>query len=305
MQAYNLITVLGHTAGGKTTFASHLAHRLGSEIISADSRQVYKGMDIGTGKDLADYQIAGKKIPYHLIDICEAGERYNVYEYQKDFIRVFNRLEKEQKMPILCGGTGLYIDAVINNYRLIQVPVNQKLRDELEKKTLEELSQILANEKQLHNTSDTDTKKRAIRAIEIARHYQKHPEIDRSYPEIRPLILGIKFDRNSRRRRISQRLRERLDEGMIEEVENLLKQGVSHETLVYYGLEYKFISLHLSGDLSYQVMFKKLETAIHQFAKRQMTWYRRMEKQGKKIHWLDGYMPLNEKLSKAISLLNQ
>ena len=305
MQAYNLITVLGHTAGGKTTFASHLAHRLGSEIISADSRQVYKGMDIGTGKDLADYQIAGKKIPYHLIDICEAGERYNVYEYQKDFIRVFNRLEKEQKMPILCGGTGLYIDAVINNYRLIQVPVNQKLRDELEEKTLEELSQILANEKQLHNTSDTDTKKRAIRAIEIARHYQKHPEIDRSYPEIRPLILGIKFDRNSRRRRISQRLRERLDEGMIEEVENLLKQGVSHETLVYYGLEYKFISLHLSGDLSYQVMFKKLETAIHQFAKRQMTWYRRMEKQGKKIHWLDGYMPLNEKLSKAISLLNQ
>jgi len=305
MQAYNLITVLGHTAGGKTTFASHLAHRLGSEIISADSRQVYKGMDIGTGKDLADYQIAGKKIPYHLIDICEAGERYNVYEYQKDFIRVFNRLEKEQKMPILCGGTGLYIDAVINNYRLIQVSVNQNLRDELEKKTLEELSQILANEKQLHNTSDTDTKKRAIRAIEIARHYQKHPEIDRSYPEIRPLILGIKFDRNSRRRRISQRLRERLDEGMIEEVENLLKQGVSHETLVYYGLEYKFISLHLSGDLSYQVMFKKLETAIHQFAKRQMTWYRRMEKQGKKIHWLDGYMPLNEKLSKAISLLNQ
>ena len=291
-----MVTILGATASGKTAVAAHLAKSINGEIISADSRQVYRGMDIGTGKDLSDYIIDGELVPYHLIDIAEAGYQYNVFEYQRDFLKVFEKVQKRGKLPVLCGGTGLYIEAVLKGYKLIQVPVNEQRRKELQALSLEELTEILAAFKALHNTSDIENKKRAVRAIEIEEYYQNHPEIDLSFPEINSLIVGVKFDRDSRRRRITSRLKDRLENGMIEEVEKLLAGGLSPESLTYYGLEYKFLTQYVTGVITYDEMFRSLNTAIHQFSKRQMTWFRKMEREGFLIHWLDGYLPLPEKI---------
>jgi tRNA dimethylallyltransferase len=274
---------------------------LNGEIISADSRQVYRGMDLGTGKDYADYIVDGQNIPYHLIDIVDAGYEYNVYEYQKDFLRVFGEITAREKLPVICGGSGLYLEAILKNYKLIKVPVNESLRESLDDKLLGELTQILRSYKNyLHNQTDTESSKRAIRAIEIEEYYLTHPEIDTGMPEIRSLVVGVKFDRDSRRKRITSRLKQRLKEGMLDEVQRLLDSGLTPEQLTYYGLEYKYMTLHLTGQLTYQQMFDGLNVAIHQFAKRQMTWFRKMENQGIDIHWLDGYMPLDEKIERIL-----
>ena len=293
----NLLVILGPTASGKTSLAAHWASRNNGEIISADSRQVYRGMIIGTGKDYADYVVEGKSLPYHCIDIVDAGDQYNVYEYQKDFLRAYNGILGRGKIPVLCGGSGMYIEAAINGYRLIQTPVNDHLRRELETKTDGELEALLASLKTLHNRSDTDTRKRMIRAIEIAVYQSEHhPPESNDYPEIQPLLVGIHYDRESRRQRITQRLRQRLDEGMIDEAQSLLDKGLTSEQLEYYGLEYKFLAKYLSHELDDTQMFEQLNTAIHRFAKRQMTWFRRMERNGATIRWMDGYLPLEEKL---------
>jgi tRNA dimethylallyltransferase len=302
---YNLITILGPTATGKTTFASQLALKLKGEIISADSRQVYTKMDIGTGKDIDDYTIENTKIPFHLIDIKEPGYQYNVYEYQSDFLNAYKEIQERHNQAILCGGTGMYIEAVLKGYKLINVPVDEDLKEKLNKKTLEELAIILKEYRPVHNISDTENKKRAIRAIEIETYYAKHPEIDFSFPKFNYFILGIKFDRNSVRRRITERLKQRLDEGMVDEVKQLLDSGLKPEQLIYYGLEYKYLTEYIIGDISFDFMFEKLNIAIHQFSKRQMTWFRRMEKNGMKIHWLDGYMPTEEKIERAMILMNK
>ncbi|MFW5774494.1 MAG: tRNA (adenosine(37)-N6)-dimethylallyltransferase MiaA, partial [Tangfeifania sp.] len=303
-QKYNLITVLGPTATGKTGLAANLAAKIDGEIISADSRQVYRGMDLGTGKDYDDYIVDGREIPSHLVDIEEPGVHYNVYRFQADFIRVFEEIQSRGKFPVLCGGSGLYLEAVLKNYKLIQVPPNKKLRKELEGKSLEELTQILKDLKpELHNKTDVETDRRAVRAIEIEMYYRKNPEIDTSMPEIRSLNIGVKFDRETRRQRITERLKQRLDEGMLDEVQKLLDSGLTPEQLIYYGLEYKYLTLHLTGELSYDEMFRQLETAIHQFAKRQMTWFRGMEKRGTKIHWIDGHLDMDEKVGKIVELL--
>ncbi|MDD3431739.1 MAG: tRNA (adenosine(37)-N6)-dimethylallyltransferase MiaA [Bacteroidales bacterium] len=283
----NLLVILGPTASGKTKFAVGMARELNAEIISADSRQVYRGMDIGTGKDLSEYTLSdGQTIPYHLIDICPAGSRYNLFEYQRDFARAWQDISSRNKLPILCGGSGLYIEAVLKGYTLPAVPENPALRASLQGKSLAELSSILAGYKNLHNTSDTDTPKRALRAIEIAEYLAVHPEIESDLPALQPYIIGLEVERQERRRRISQRLQSRLDQGMIEEVRALLESGIEPESLIYYGLEYKFLTLHVLGKLSYDEMYRQLETAIHQFAKRQMTWFRGMERRGLRIHWI-------------------
>ena len=305
MKKINLITVTGPTAGGKTKFAAHLAKSLDSEIISADSRQVYKEMNLGTGKDYEDYVINGIQIPYHLIDIHEPGYKYNVYEFQQDFIKAFEEISLRNKIPVLTGGTGMYIDAVTKGYKLVNVPINERLRTNLDKKDLEELVVILKSLKpELHNKTDITNKKRTIRAIEIATYYESNEQIDTYFPEVRQLILGVKYDRDSRRKRISDRLRLRLQSGMIDEVEQLLKK-VSAEDLIFYGLEYKFITQFLIGSLTKDEMTKRLETAIHQFAKRQMTWFRKMEREGTKIYWIDGHMPLEDKLNRAKIILSK
>lgn len=305
MNKINLITVTGPTASGKTGFAAHLALLLNSEIISADSRQVYKQMDIGTGKDIEEYTIEKHQIPYHLIDIREPGYKYNVFEFQHDFIRIFEEISLRKRMPMLVGGTGMYIEAVTKGYKLIHVPVNETLRTVLELKDLTQLvDQLKTLNPELHNTTDIKHKKRTIRAIEIASYYQTHEEIDNHFPKINQLIFGVKYGRESRRRRISERLKARLESGMIEEVEQLLKK-VSSEDLIFYGLEYKFITQYLTSKLSKKEMHDKLEIAIHQFAKRQMTWFRKMEREGTKIHWLDGHMPMEEKLKRAKTILQQ
>ncbi len=296
MESYNLITILGPTASGKTSVAAQLALQINGEIISADSRQVYRGMDIGTGKDLADYTINGTTIPYHLIDIVDAGYEYNVFEYQRDFIRVFEKIVSRNKFPLVCGGSGMYIEAVLKGYKLINVPVNESLREKLRGKSLSELTKILKGYKNVHNNSDIETSKRAIRAIEIEEYYRTNPAIDTRFPEINSLIVGIKFDREIRRQRITQRLKQRLDSGMVDEVKALLEKGISPESLIYYGLEYKFLTQYVIGEIGYDEMFHQLEIAIHQFAKRQMTWFRHMEKNGSQIHWLDGNMPSEEKI---------
>ena len=304
MKDYNLITILGTTATGKTTLACALANEIDSEIISADSRQVYRGMTIGTGKDLDDYLINGKQIPYHLIDIVDAGYKYNVFEFQRDFLSAFQTISQKNKIPILCGGTGLYIEAVLKGYKMIEVPTNQSLREHLESKTLEELTQILSTYKTLHNRTDVDTIKRAIRAIEIADYYSNHTEENTYYPPINSLIIGIDISRDERRKRITDRLKKRFDEGMIDEVKNLLQKGISPEDLIYYGLEYKFITNFILGKLTYSELFSQLEIAIHQFAKRQMTWFRGMERRGFTIHWLDATLPMEEKVEQIIKLIN-
>lgn len=302
----DILVVLGPTASGKTAFAARLAYEFGAEVISADSRQVYREMNIGTGKDYGDYKVGDRYIPYHLVDIAEPGTRYNVYEYQKDFLKVYEDLKSRDILPVLCGGSGLYIEAVLKGYKLIHVPPDPELRKSLYEKPLTELKDILLSYRQnLHNTSDLTSVKRAVRAIEIAKYYSEHPEIDFDYPEIKPFIFGIAFDRPVQRQRITERLRERLEEGMIEEVEHLMKNGLSGSDLEYYGLEYKYVVKYLTGELSYPQMFEQLNTAIHQFAKRQMTWFRRMERNGVKIHWIDGNLPLEEKMKQAKELLDR
>ncbi len=305
MNNIDLITVLGPTATGKTTFATHLALLLNAEIISADSRQVYKGMDIGTGKDLKDFNIDGALIPYHLIDIVDAGEKYNVFEFQSDFLKAYQDIKKRESFPIICGGTGMYIEAVLKGYKLINVPIDEELRLKLEKYNLEELSDMLAKIKTQHNNSDVDTKKRAIRAIEIETYYKNNSDIDFDYPTIKPLIFGIKFERSVVKERITERLKQRLREGMSDEAQQLLDSGIPAETLTYYGLEYKYLTLFLTKQLSYNEMFKQLNIAIHQFSKRQMTWFRKMERSGFKIHWIDGELSTEEKLNSTFQIIQK
>jgi tRNA dimethylallyltransferase len=302
---YNLIVILGPTASGKTRFAAHLADRIDGEIISADSRQLYKRMDIGTGKDLVDFQINGRQVPYHLIDIFEPGYKCNVFEYQKEFIKAFDSIIARNKLPILCGGTGLYIEAVTKGYTLIAVPVNEALREELQDKSLPELEQILSTYKKLHNKTDTDTIKRAIRAIEIEEFYRNNPRNELELPTINPLYVGVEIDRETRRDRISVRLKKRLDEGLIEEVEMLIKSGITPDDLIYYGLEYKYITMYLTGKLGYTEMCSLLNVAIHQFAKRQMTWFRKMEREGTLIHWIDGKLNTDKFTDAALDLLDR
>jgi tRNA dimethylallyltransferase len=301
---YDMLTILGPTASGKTAFAVQLAKELEAEIISADSRQIYRRMDIGTGKDLSDYQIEGKNIPYHLIDIADAGYKYNLFEYQRDFKNVYEDLRRRSVFPILCGGTGLYLESVLKGYKMMPVPQNDELRESLSGKTLEELTQILSTYKTLHNTTDVDTAKRAIRAIEIQEYYKTHPQEFVEFPEINSLIVGVDISRELRRERISQRLRARLDEGMVQEVRDILASGVSPEDMIYYGLEYKYLTLYIIGKMSYESMVSELEIAIHQFAKRQMTWFRGMERRGFKIHWIDYELKMSEKVEQVLSLLN-
>ena len=285
-KSYDLITVLGPTASGKTRFAVQLADRLGAEIISGDSRQVYRRMDLGTGKDLGDYRIGGRSVPYHLIDIVEPGTKYNVFEYQRDFLEAYNDIHQRGRKAVLCGGTGLYIESVLRAYRLSPVPQNPELRERLADKSLEELTALLATYKSLHNTTDVDTAQRAIRAIEIEEYYRQTPLDRRPFPKIESLTLGVDVSREVRRERISQRLRKRLDEGMCGEVERLLAEGIKPEDLIYYGLEYKYVTLYVTGQITFDEMAQQLEIAIHQFAKRQMTWFRGMERRGTPILWI-------------------
>lgn len=301
---YNLITILGPTASGKTPLAAALADKLQTEIISADSRQVYRRMDLGTGKDLADYAVNGHAIPFHLIDIVEPGTKYNVFEYQRDFLKAYQEVAEKGKLPILCGGTGMYLESVLKGYRLLPVPENPALRASLEGKSLEELTALLASYKKLHNSTDVDTPKRAIRAIEIEEYYKQQPVEHREFPQLNSLIIGVDIDRELRREKITRRLKQRLEEGMIDEVRNLLAEGIAPEDLIYYGLEYKYLTLHATGQLTFEEMFLQLETAIHQFAKRQMTWFRGMERRGFTIHWLDATLPTEEKVEKIEQLLN-
>ena len=296
-----MITILGPTASGKTPVAARLAVEFDGEVISADSRQVYRRMDIGTGKDLADYVFDDNLIPYHLIDIREPGTKYNLFEYQQDFFDAYQDIRSRGKVPILCGGTGLYIEAVLKGYHLSPVPQNQELRNRLEGKTLAELTQMLTELKQktgsnMHNTTDVDSCQRAIRAIEIETYNIEHPTPRRELPPVDSIIIGIDIDRELRREKITRRLKARLDEGMVDEVKALLEEGISPEDLIYYGLEYKFVTEYLIGQTSYDEMFTRLEIAIHQFAKRQMTWFRGMERRVFKIHWIDATLPMDEKI---------
>ncbi len=305
-----LITILGPTASGKTPLAAALAKEVDGEIISADSRQVYRRMDIGTGKDLADYHMVGHSvadIAYHLIDICEPGTKYNLFQYQQDFYDAYQDIRARGKQPILCGGTGLYIEAVLKGYKLSPVPQNQALRDSLEGKSLDELTKLLIDLKEkngsnMHNKTDVDSCQRAIRAIEIETYNLEHPTPCRELPPVDSLIIGVNIDREERRKKITRRLKARLDEGMIDEVKGLLAEGIAPDDLIYYGLEYKFVTEYLIGKLSYEEMFQRLEIAIHQFAKRQMTWFRGMERRGFMIHWIDAMLPMEEKVKKIIEI---
>ena len=300
----DIVTILGPTASGKTTLAAHLAAELGNaEIISADSRQVYKGMDIGTGKDLADYQVNGRLIPYHLIDIADAGEKYNLFQYQQDFWHTYYNIIGREHLPILCGGTGLYIESVLKSYKMVPVPENVKLREELSGYSLEQLTEILKGYKTLHNTTDVDTPKRAIRAIEIQEYYRQNNIGEREFPQVKSLTIGVDIDRELRRRKITERLHKRLEEeNMVDEVRKLL-ETVTPGDLIYYGLEYKYLTLYCIGELSYDEMVRQLEIAIHQFAKRQMTWFRGMERRGIEIHWIDAMLPMEEKVGKIRELM--
>ena len=307
-----MITILGPTASGKTSVAARLAAEIGGEIVSADSRQVYRRMDIGTGKDLDDYEVKNENgevtnVPYHLIDIREPGTKYNLFEYQQDFYDVYQDIRRRGAVPILCGGTGLYIEAVLKGYKLSPVPQNQKLRDSLEGKPLNELTEMLKGLKEkngsnMHNTTDVDSCQRAIRAIEIETYNLEHPTPRRELPPVESLIIGIDIDREERRAKITRRLKARLEEGMVEEVKALLDEGIPADDLIYYGLEYKFLTEYLTGVASYGEMTNRLEIAIHQFSKRQMTWFRGMERRGFKIHWIDAMLPMEEKIEKIKQL---
>jgi tRNA dimethylallyltransferase len=312
MKMKKMITILGPTASGKTPVAAHLAAKIGGEIISADSRQVYRRMDIGTGKDLADYWVKGDNqhptpITHHLIDICEPGTKYNLFQYQQDFFDAYEDIQSRGAVPILCGGTGLYIEAVLKGYKLSPVPQNQVLRDSLEGKSLDELTQMLAELKaktgsNMHNTTDVDSCQRAIRAIEIETYNLDHPVPRRELPPVDSLIIGIDIDRELRREKITRRLKARLDEGMVDEVRKLLDEGIAPEDLIYYGLEYKFLTEYITGAITYDEMFTRLEIAIHQFAKRQMTWFRGMERRGFTIHWIDATLPMDKKIEEILNL---
>jgi len=302
---YDLLVVTGPTASGKTALAATIAQRVGGEVISADSRQVYRGMNLGTGKDYDDYLVDGARIPCHLIDIADPGYKYNVFEYQRDFNKVYSNLKKRKIFPIVCGGSGMYADSIITGYKMFEVPPDSGLRFELEKKSLEELKEILLTFKNLHNTTDTDSKKRVIRAIEIAHSTRNIGVYYSKFPKVRALLVGIMFDRDARRKRISERLKQRLENGMVDEVKKLIDKGINTETLIYYGLEYKFITLYLKGKTSYQEMARDLEIAIHQFAKRQMTWFRGMERRGIKINWIDGELSLEEKVRFVLNKLTE
>ena len=304
MQSYNLVTVLGPTACGKTTLAVALADRLKSAVISADSRQVYRSMDLGTGKDLKEYTMDGREVPYHLIDIVDAGYKYNVFEYQRDFLKVYELLRSQGQIPVLCGGTGMYLESVLRGYRLVEVPENKDLRQALSDKSIAELTEILSSYKQLHNSTDVDTCKRAIRAIEIEEYYRTNDVNIREFPEINSLTIGLDVSRELRRERISHRLRERLGQGMVDEVRNILAKGVPSEDLIYYGLEYKYLTMYVIGQLKYEDMVSQLEIAIHQFAKRQMTYFRGMERRGVPIHWIDAALPTEEKVEHIYKLLS-
>lgn len=310
MQNQKMITILGPTASGKTSVAAALALRTGGEIISADSRQVYRRMDIGTGKDLADYTIGDVHIPYHLIDIAEPGTKYNLFQYQQDFHQAYDLIRSRGKLPILCGGTGLYIEAVLGGYSLSPVPQNQKLRESLEGKSLDQLTQMLVQLKQkngsnMHNRTDVDTAQRAIRAIEIETYNLEHPTPERQMPPVDSLVIGINIDRELRREKITRRLKARLEEGMCDEIRSLIDGGVNPDDLIYYGLEYKFVTEYVVGKTSYEEMFRQLEIAIHQFAKRQMTWFRGMERRGYTIHWIDAAQLMDEKVEAIMSLMNE
>ena len=298
-----MITILGPTASGKTPLAAALAKEVGGEIISADSRQVYRRMDIGTGKDIADYD----GVPYHLIDICEPGTKYNLFQYQQDFFDAYQDILSRGAQPILCGGTGLYIEAVLKGYHLSPVPQNPVLRQQLDGKTLDELTQMLVelktkNNSNMHNKTDVDSCQRAIRAIEIETYNLEHPMPRRELPPVDSLIVGVHIDREQRREKISRRLKARLEEGMIDEVKALLAEGIPPEDLLYYGLEYKFVTEYIIGNTTYDEMFQHLEIAIHQFAKRQMTWFRGMERRGFKIHWIDAMQPMDDKVKEILAL---
>ena len=316
-----MITILGPTASGKTSLAAALASHIngmdssmwsgdthGAEIISADSRQVYRGMDIGTGKDLEDYTVGGKLIPYHLIDICDAGTKYNLFQYQQDFYDVYQDITHRGVLPILCGGTGLYIESVLKGYHLSPVPQNPALRSSLEGKSLEELTDMLVelkarNGSHMHNRTDVDTAQRAIRAIEIETYNLEHPMPERELPAVDSLVIGVSIDRDARRDKITRRLKQRLENGMVEEIKGLLDRGIPAENLLYYGLEYKFITEYVIGKTSYEEMLRGLEIAIHQFAKRQMTWFRGMERRGFTIHWIDALQPMEQKVEQVLELM--
>lgn len=302
-----MITILGPTASGKTSLAAALAARIDAEIISADSRQVYRGMTIGTGKDLDDYRQGDRLIPYHLIDICEPGTKYNLFQYQQDFHLIYNNIVARGLRPILCGGTGLYIESVLKGYALSPVPQNQALRDKLADKSLAELTEMLEDLKRrnhsvMHNRTDVDTAQRAIRAIEIETYNLEHPTDNRTLPPIDSVIIGVDINREERRRKITQRLKQRLEEGMVDEIRQLLDRGIAPENLIYYGLEYKFVTEYVIGKTSYEEMFRQLEIAIHQFAKRQMTWFRGMERRGFTIHWIDALDPMDSKVAQIMDI---
>jgi len=302
---HDILVITGPTATGKTRLAALVADRLGGEVISADSRQVYRGMDIGTGKDLSDYIVDCRRVPVHMVDIVDAGYRYNVYEYQRDFLKVLEDMTARNAFPVVCGGSGMYVDSIVSGYRLVQVPVNAQLRELLEGRSLGELTEIISHYKSLHNKTDVDTVKRAVRAIEIADFYSNHQLDEKPFPVRNPLVTAVFVDRETRRQRISDRLRRRLEEGMIEEVQRLLAGGIHPDDLIYYGLEYKYITLYLMNRLTRDEMVQKLEVEIHRFAKRQMTWFRGMERRGITIHWIDGSMNEEEKVNSVMSKLTR
>lgn len=304
-----MITIVGPTASGKTRLAVDVALALNSEVISGDSRQVYKEMTLGTGKDLEDYLVRDaegkvvKEVKCHLIDIREPGYRYSIYEFQKDFHAAYNDIVSRGLTPVFCGGSGLYVESILKGYEMHEVPENPELRKSLEGKSLEELAEILKTYKTLHNQTDTDTAKRAIREIEIRDYYRTHAEQLTGYPAIPSIVVGTEVDRDVRRERISRRLRERLEAGMVDEVRHLLEdRKIPPQDLIYYGLEYKYLTLYLTGELSYDEMVRQLEIAIHQFAKRQMTWFRGMEKRGIHIHWIPAELSREEKVERVLQI---
>jgi len=303
--ANTLIVVTGPTATGKTSFAAHLASRLDGEIISADSRQVYRGMDLATGKDLEDYVVKGTPVPFHLVDIVDPGYEYNVYEFQRDFLQKYTEICQRGHIPVLCGGTGLYIESILKGYKLMKVPENIDLRENLDGKTMADLIGVLQSYKVPHNITDTEDRERLIRAIEIQEYYRDHPEQVLDFPVFNPVIFAVKFERQEIRDRITNRLKSRLDKGMADEVKVLLEQGLTPAQLKFYGLEYRYLTQYVTGELSYGEMFRLLNTSIHQFAKRQMTWFRKMERDGIRIHWIDGNLPVDRKVQVALGVLKQ